>query len=448
MDSMNSYVHGYSEHETRRLGDQADTLAALLHSGTAYPAGSRVLEVGCGVGAQTVHLVGSSPGAHLTAVDISDDSLALARARVAAHAPGAGVEFRRADLLDLPFPDASFDHLFVCFVLEHLPDPRLALSSLRRVLRPGGTLTVIEGDHESAFFHPASRYARAAIGHQVRLQSIAGGNALLGRQLQPLIAGAGYRDVTVRPRTVYADPSRPELVDGFTRNTFIAMIESVRDDALAAGLTTPADWDRGIADLHRAADDGGTFHYTFFKAVAVNPTAGPAFRSATDSDIPALVALIESAYRGDSSRTGWTTEADLLQGPRTDPDGVAAVIHGTGSRMIAVEADGRLVACCQLENRGGHAYFGMFAVRPGLQGGGLGKQILAEAERFAHQEWGADEMHMTVISAREDLIAYYVRRGYTRTGEMSPFPYGEERVGLPTRDDLRFELLVKELKGF
>ena len=116
--------------------------------------------------------------------------------------------------------------------------------------------------------------------------------------------------------------------------------------------------------------------------------------------------------------------------------------------MIAVEADGRLVACCRLEKRGGHAYFGMFAVWPGLQGGGLGRRILAEAERFARQEWGAAQMHMTVISAREDLIAYYVRRGYTRTGEMSPFPYGEERVGLPTRDDLRFELLVKELKGF
>ncbi len=92
-----------------------------------------------------------------------------------------------------------------------------------------------------------------------------------------------------------------------------------------------------------------------------------------------------------------------------------------------------------------HAYFGMFAVRPALQGAGLGKVIIAEAERFARDEWSVAEMHMTVISAREDLIAWYVRRGYARTGEMSPFPYGDERFGLPTRDDLQFELLTKKL---
>ncbi len=278
------YVHGYSEYEARRLGDQADTLAKLLHAGTAYPAGSRVLEVGCGVGAQTVHLLAANPGVHLVAVDVSDGSLAQARARVAAQALWTAVEWCRADLFDLPFNDAAFDHLFVCFVLEHLREPQRALAGLRRVLRPGGTITVIEGDHGSAFFHPDSAYAHAAIDCQIQLQSAAGGNALVGRQLQPLLADAGYHDVVVRPRTVYADQTRTALVDGFTRNTFTAMIESVRDDALAAGLTTRTDWDRGIADLRRTADDGGTFHYTFFKALAVNPPgAGPAACDAHDS---------------------------------------------------------------------------------------------------------------------------------------------------------------------
>jgi SAM-dependent methyltransferase len=182
------------------------------------------------------------------------------------------VEWHHADVYELPFADAEFDHVFVCFVLEHLPDPPAALAGLRRVLRPGGTLTVIEGDHGSVFFHPDSAYARAVIDCQVRLQAAAGGNALLGRELQPLLAAAGYADVVVRPLPVSADPTRPALVDGFTRDTFIAMVASVRDGALAAGLTTPADWDRGIADLLRAADDG-TFHYTFFKALAVNPPA-------------------------------------------------------------------------------------------------------------------------------------------------------------------------------
>lgn len=265
------YVHGYSAHETRRLGDQADTLAALLHGGTSYPAGSRVLEVGCGVGAQTVHLVTASPEAEFTAVDVSAASLAEARARMTAHAPAAHVRWLQANLFQLPFPDAEFDHVFVCFVLEHLAAPRQALSALRRVLKPGGTLTVVEGDHGSAFFHPDSAYAHAAIDCQVQLQSTAGGNALIGRELYPLLTAAGYEDVVVRSLPVYSDRSRPALVNGFTRNTFIAMIESVRDNALAAGLMTPSDWARGIADLRRTAAADGTFHYTFFKGVAVNP---------------------------------------------------------------------------------------------------------------------------------------------------------------------------------
>ncbi|AZS88954.1 GNAT family N-acetyltransferase [Streptomyces griseoviridis] len=174
-------------------------------------------------------------------------------------------------------------------------------------------------------------------------------------------------------------------------------------------------------------------------------TTALTFRDATDADVDALVALIESAYRGDSSRAGWTTEADLLQGQRTDPQGVLAVIESPDSRLLVVERDGRRVACCQLEHRGDHAYFGMFAVSPALQGAGLGKIIIAEAERAARESWGAREMHMTVISVRDDLIAWYERRGYRRTGRTTPFPYGDERFGIPLRDDLRFELLIKEL---
>ncbi|MGX1371940.1 ribosomal protein S18 acetylase RimI-like enzyme [Streptomyces canus] len=174
-------------------------------------------------------------------------------------------------------------------------------------------------------------------------------------------------------------------------------------------------------------------------------TAGLTFRDATDADVDTLVALVESAYRGDDSRAGWTTEADLLEGQRTDQEGVLAVIKSPDSRLLTVERDGRVVACCQLEHRGTYAYFGMFAVSPALQGGGLGKVIIAEAERAARETWGVTEMHMTVISVREDLIAWYERRGYRRTGQMTPFPYGDDRFGLPQRDDLQFELLVKAL---
>lgn len=177
-------------------------------------------------------------------------------------------------------------------------------------------------------------------------------------------------------------------------------------------------------------------------------TAHPAalsFRSAVEADVTEVVALVESAYRGDASRGGWTTEADFLDGQRTDADGVRQIIEAADSTLVVVERAGELVACCHLEHRGDYVYFGMFAVRPGLQGAGLGKEILAEAERRARDTWGAKEMRMTVVNVREELIAYYVRRGYRRTGELSPFPYGDERFGVPLRDDLAFELLVKSL---
>jgi GNAT superfamily N-acetyltransferase len=171
------------------------------------------------------------------------------------------------------------------------------------------------------------------------------------------------------------------------------------------------------------------------------------FSTATPGDVDAVVALVESAYRGDASRAGWTTEADLLDGQRTDADAIRAVITTSGSYLLLVrDHDGGLLACCQLENRGdGVGYFGMFAVRPGNQGGGVGRLVLAEAERRAREEWQATTMEMTVIAQRRDLIAWYVRRGYDETSETRPFHYGDEAFGLPRRDDLYFVVLRKRL---
>ncbi|MFF8959687.1 GNAT family N-acetyltransferase [Streptomyces sp. NPDC014894] len=168
------------------------------------------------------------------------------------------------------------------------------------------------------------------------------------------------------------------------------------------------------------------------------------FRDAVEADVPALLGLIQSAYRGESSRRGWTTEADLIGGGRIGASGVLEIIDSPVGRLLAVERDGRIAACCQLEHRGEAAYFGLFAVDPALQAGGLGRRVLAEAERTARESWGVRTMQMTVITLRAELIAWYERRGYRRTGELSPFPYGEETAGLPYRDDLVFELLVKE----
>jgi SAM-dependent methyltransferase len=264
------YVHGYTEDEANRLADQAGTLADLLHHDTQYPAGSRVLEAGCGVGAQTRILARRSPGAHFVSVDLSAQSLALAREAIEREGLG-NVEFKQADLFALPFAEASFDHVFVCFVLEHLRRPEDALAVLLRMLRTGGSLTVIEGDHGSAFFHPQSPRATRTIECLSEAQAAAGGDSLIGRRLYPLLRSVGLHDVQVSPRFVYADASRPAWVDGFTRKTFIAMVEGAAEPAWRLGLINKAEWDAGIADLKRSAEDDGTFCYTFFKAVAHKP---------------------------------------------------------------------------------------------------------------------------------------------------------------------------------
>jgi SAM-dependent methyltransferase len=181
------------------------------------------------------------------------------------------VEFQQADLLDLPFGAHTFDHLFVCFVLEHLGLPARALRRLAGLVKPGGTVTVIEGDHGSAYFHPDSGAAHHAIGCQVELQRRAGGNALLGRQVYPLMRAAGLGDVRVSPRMVYVDANRPDLADSFTRKTFNAMVADVRLPAIAAKLTTAARFDAGVRALRRTARRDGVFCYTFFKGVGLAP---------------------------------------------------------------------------------------------------------------------------------------------------------------------------------
>lgn len=263
-----NYVHGYDHQENIRLQDQAFTLVELLHSDTSYSAGSRVLEAGCGVGAQTITLARNSPGALITSVDISELSLSEAEQKTL----GAGltnVSFQKADIFNLPFEEDSFDHVFLCFVLEHLPTPAEALNALKKVLRKGGTITVIEGDHGSAYFHPDSEAARKAVQCQIELQRRAGGNALIGRELYPLLNESGYDSVRVSPRMVYADASRPELVEGFIKKTFTAMIEGVRESALKAGLAKEEDFGKGIQDLYRTAESDGVFCYTFFKAMGI-----------------------------------------------------------------------------------------------------------------------------------------------------------------------------------
>ncbi|MBB5207282.1 GNAT family N-acetyltransferase [Chiayiivirga flava] len=178
---------------------------------------------------------------------------------------------------------------------------------------------------------------------------------------------------------------------------------------------------------------------------ASNPAAPLQFRAATVDDVPALVTLVTSAYRGDASRAGWTTEADFLAGQRIDAQVLHADIARDLSRVLVAHRDRELLACAHICIEDGAGYFGMFSVQPALQGAGIGKRMLAEAERIVREDWNATVMRMTVIDIRDELIAFYERRGYRRTGIHKPFPYGDLRFGVPLRDDLRFEILEKTL---
>nr|QNO57733.1 2-methoxy-6-polyprenyl-1,4-benzoquinol methylase, mitochondrial [Methanosarcinales archaeon ANME-1 ERB7] len=265
---MNNYIHGYSKKELKRLQDQANTLDELLHYDSIFPENSKILEAGCGVGSQTKIIAPKNPSCHFTSIDISETSLEKVKTMIQALNI-KNVMLQIGDIFDLHFEAESFDHIFVCFVLEHLSNPVQALLNLKKVLRKGGTITVIEGDHGSAYFYPRSDAAQKTINCQLQLQALHGGNALIGREIYPLLYKAGFSDCLVSPRMVYVDSSKPFLVEGFIKNTFTAMIEGVEKDALNNSLIDKYEWDQGIKDLYRTAEKDGVFCYTFFKGKAI-----------------------------------------------------------------------------------------------------------------------------------------------------------------------------------
>jgi ribosomal protein S18 acetylase RimI-like enzyme len=172
---------------------------------------------------------------------------------------------------------------------------------------------------------------------------------------------------------------------------------------------------------------------------------GVSIRPARPADADVLTDLIRSAYRGQDSRAGWTSEADLVEGERISADQVRAMISDGGSLVLVGEDAGEIVACCQLRNQGAAlAYFGTFAVSPQAQGAGLGRELMAEAERQAVAAFAANRLEMTVLAQQDKLIAYYERRGFRRTGETRPFP-ADPRYARPLRDDLHFVVLEKPL---
>jgi SAM-dependent methyltransferase len=258
------YVHGYSAREAQRLEDQAASVRTLIHHDTVYPPGARILEVACGVGAQTETFALQNPTSHFVSFDLVAASVKQAAARVADL---TNVRLLVADLFAAPFPRASFSHAFVSYVLEHMADPLAALGAVQELMAPGGVLTVVEGDHGSCYFSPRHEAAERAWQCLIEVQSMLGADSLIGRRLYPLLREAGLEGVTVSPRMVYADASHPDRMDRFVAKTIVPMVEGVEERALGEGLITRADWEAGLTHLRAiATSPAGTFCYTFFKA--------------------------------------------------------------------------------------------------------------------------------------------------------------------------------------
>lgn len=260
---LEKYIHGFSQEETRRLYDQASSIEQFLHWDSTWPDDSLILEAGCGVGAQTKIIAPKNPNSKFIAVDLSEKSLKQAASSIQ-ELDIKNVVFQKADIKKLPYADNHFDHVFVCFVLEHVSQPIQVLKELKRVLKTGGTITVIEGDHGSTYFYPDSIDAQNAIQAQVNLQQQNGGNANIGRSIFPMLQTVDFKDIIVNPRQIYVDESKPKLVEGFIKNTFTAMIKGIAEEAIAKKIISKETMSKGIEDLLQTAN-GGTFCYTFFK---------------------------------------------------------------------------------------------------------------------------------------------------------------------------------------
>ena len=262
-----NYVHGHTPEESIRLVKQAKPLEKLFHEDLSFLPGQKVLEAGCGVGGQTVLLAQNWPDTEFVSIDIQESFIEHAKLRIQ-EANLKNVRFKHADIMALPFEKESFDHIYVCFVLEHLTDPLKALVNLKSVLKNGGSITIIEGDHDLFCCHPKYEDASRVVDCLTALQASHGGNALIGRQLYPLVKKAAFSRLSVTPKLMYVDASRPDLVEEFSKITFIGMIEEIKDQALAHNLINLEEWQKGIDALYRSTEADGTLCYTYFKAHA------------------------------------------------------------------------------------------------------------------------------------------------------------------------------------
>jgi ubiquinone/menaquinone biosynthesis C-methylase UbiE len=264
---MGQYIHGYSDREATRLVEQSEILKKILHKDSIYKPYTSILEAGCGVGAQTIILAKQNPDCFITSVDISEESIKHAKKLIASEKIN-NVNFVEADIMKLQFEESSFDHIFVCFVLEHLNHPQEALINLKRFLKPGGTITVIEGNHDACIWHPHTEASEKVWKAMIKAQHYLGHDPNIGLRLYPLLLHADYQVEWVEPRWVYTDNNNPGLMDGVLNKIIVPMARTAKEKALSLNLIDLVTWEQGMNDLEKVSlPPNGTFFYTWFKAL-------------------------------------------------------------------------------------------------------------------------------------------------------------------------------------
>lgn len=397
---MSEYVHGYTKRENTRLNDQARSLDNLLHHDSIWEKDSLILEAGCGVGAQTQIIATQNPNSQFISIDISKESVNETN-KVIEKLNLKNVKTQQADIFRLPFEDKLFDHVFVCFVLEHLSDPLKALAELRRVLKPGGTIMVIEGDHGSTYFHPHSEAAMCAIQCQVKMQQQNGGNANIGRQLYPLLNIAKFDQISVSPRQVYVDDSNPKMVKGFTLNTFTAMIEGISEKAISENLISEEKMKQGIADLKKTAGGDGTFCYTFFKGVA------------TKSKVTIEIASITDFHEIlDIQKKAFVQEAELYQKFDIQPLTQTyedLLLECSSKVVLKAVLDDKIVGSVRASQSEDLCHINKLVVLPEYQKQGIGSKLLAGIEKCFPN---AKIFNLETGLKSENNIRLYTKFGY------------------------------------
>jgi ubiquinone/menaquinone biosynthesis C-methylase UbiE len=269
---MSNYIHGYTELETIRLNEQSVILEDLIHSGTKYKKDELILEAGCGVGAQSIILARRNPLSKFIGIDRSAESIETAKKNLS-DAGYNNFTFLVSDIFEMNFEAESFDHIFICFVLEHLSNPLLALSLLKKILKKGGSITIIEGDHDSCIWNPYTEKSKNVWQAMIKAQQRINHDPLIGRKLYPLLTEAGFKVQMVEPRFVYADSNNIQLLDGVVNKIIVPMVKTTKNMVVGKLIKSEALWQQGINDLEKSAiTPCGTFFYSWFKALAYKLT--------------------------------------------------------------------------------------------------------------------------------------------------------------------------------